>query len=116
VRFVVHQLSAIQGAGILADLARWRRQFHMLEGDALGSCNWARVSWLYDRAAGELVPALFDGRPEPQLEDYEPEIEPQRIAVIESTPRLVVVKEETTAPAMRFLRGGWFQEEDSQSA
>jgi hypothetical protein len=54
-------------------------------------------------------------RPEPQLEDYEPEIEPQRVAVLESTPRLVIV-EEPTAPAMRLLRGGWFREEDSQSA
>lgn len=112
-RFVVHQCSALQGAAILAALARWRRQYHMLEGDSLGACNWDRASWVYGRATAHVLPALDDGRPEPQLEDYEPEIEPQRIAVIESTPRLVIVKDETTAPAMRLLKGGWFWEEET---
>lgn len=113
-RFVVHQLSALQGAAKLA--ADWReaRLWYLLEGDALGAVNADRMAWVYEHAAAMLVPALID-RPEPELEDYEPEIAPTRIAVIESSPRLVVV-DEPTAPAMRLLRGGWFREEDSQSA
>jgi hypothetical protein len=114
-RFVVHQLSALQGAAILAASARQARLWYLLEGDALGAANADRRAWLYEHMAASLVPGLMD-RPEPQLEDYEPEIAPTRIEVIESSPRLVVVQEEPTAPATRFLRGGWFQEEDSQSA
>lgn len=109
-RFVIHQCSAIQAAAIFAASARQARLWHLLEGDALGACNSDRRAWLYEHAAATLVPGLLD-RPEPQLEDYEPEIEPQRIAVLESTPQLVLVRDEETAPAMRLLRGGWFWEE-----
>lgn len=114
-RFIVHQLSALQGAAILA--AGWReaRRWHLLEGDSLGAVNCDRYCWIYEHNAAMLVPGLMD-RPEPQLEDFEPEIEPQRVAVLESTPRLVLVEEDTTAPAMRLLKGGWYWEEDSQSA
>jgi hypothetical protein len=84
VRFVVHQCSAIQGAAVLAGLARWRRHYYMIEGDGLGACNWDRVSWLYERAAARLVPGLGDGRPEPELDEYEPDppIEPTPVFVI----------------------------------
>jgi hypothetical protein len=113
-RLIIHQLSALQAAAILAASARQARQWYLVEGDALGAVNADRTAWVYEHAAAAMVPALMD-RPEPQLEDYEPEIEPQRVAVLESTPRLVLV-EEPTEPAMRLLRGGWFREEDSQSA
>jgi hypothetical protein len=114
-RLVIHQCSALQGAAILAELARWRRTYFMLEGDGLGACNYDRVAWLYERAAGRLVPGLDDERPEPQFEDYEPEepiIEPSQVVILEPRPRLVLVTEETTAPAMRLLKGGWFREEE----
>ena len=124
-RFVVHQLSALQGAAKLA--ADWReaRQWYLLEGDALGAANADRYAWVYEHAAALLVPALMD-RPEPQYEDFEPEapIEPDPVFLLREVedetylPKVIVAPEpvEVTRPALRLLKGGWFQEDETVSS
>jgi hypothetical protein len=93
-KLVVNQCSALQGAAILAALARWRRYYFMLENDWLGALNADRTAWLYEHTAALLIPALNDYRQEPGLEDYEPEIEPLPIVPI-GKPRPELVYEET---------------------
>lgn len=84
-RLVIHQISALQGAAILASIARRRRLAYLVEEDALGAVNEDRSSWIYERAAALILPALETGRPEPQLEDYEPSpvIEPSPVYILQ---------------------------------
>ena len=125
-RFVVHQLSALQGAAKLA--ADWReaRQWYLLEGDALGAANADHYAWVYDQAAYHMNPAL-GLRLEPELDDYEPEIQPAPVFVLneaeapETYLPKVIVTQEVTRPALRLLKGdplkgGWFQEDDTFSS
>jgi hypothetical protein len=96
-KLVVNQCTALQGAAILAAFARWRRHYYLLENDWLGALNADRTAWVYERAAAFLVPAINDYRPEPKLEDYEPqepEIEPLPIVPV-GKPRPELVYEET---------------------
>ncbi|MDE2102685.1 MAG: hypothetical protein KGL39_35905 [Patescibacteria group bacterium] len=92
-KLVINQCRAIQGAAVLAAIARDERQWYLIEGDGLGAVNADRRAWLYAHAAAALIPALDDGRPEPQYEDYNPE------PIIEPTPIYVLQK-----PVIEFTR------------
>lgn len=84
-KLIINQCRAVQGAAILAAIAREHRTWHLVEGDGLGAVNADRRVWLYTQAASTLVPGLADERPEPQYEDYEPDpmIDPMPVFILQ---------------------------------